>query len=290
MRTNIYDSRNNARNAQPQDGAPLAETILMIHGMFVGAWVWSNFKSFFEAKGYRCAIPTLRYHDINPGEVPNPQLGTTSLLDYADDLEKEIRQLGVQPIVMGHSMGGLLAQILGSRGLAKALVLLTPASPSGIMALKLSTIRAFLSAFTKWGFWLKPMRLTFNEAVYSAFHLLPPEEQRALYDKFGYESGRAGCEIGFWLFDTKRASRVDKSKVTCPVLVIAGAEDRMTPASVVRKVARKYKDVSTYKEFTNHAHWVLGEPGWEVITEYISGWLDRALREGVWKSDPVYHT
>jgi non-heme chloroperoxidase len=262
----------------------MAETIFMIHGMFAGAWVWSNFKGFFEAKGYRCVTPTLRYHDINhdinQSKAPNPQLGTTSLLDYADDLEREIRQLGVQPIVMGHSMGGLLAQMLGSRGLAKALVLLTPGSPSGIMALKLSMIRAFLSAFTKWGFWRNPMRLTFNEAVYSTFHLLLPEEQRALYNKFGYESGRAGCEIGFWLFDAKRASRVDESNVTCPVLVIAGAEDRMLPASVVRKVARKYKAVSTYKEFTNHAHWVLGETGWEVITEYISVWLDQALREG----------
>jgi pimeloyl-ACP methyl ester carboxylesterase len=260
--------------------AMMGETILMIHGMFAGAWVWSNFKGFFEAKGYRCVTPTLRYHDINPGEPPNPQLGTTSVLDYADDLEQEIRQLGVKPIVMGHSMGGLLAQMLGSRGLAQALVLLTPASPSGIMALKLSTIRAFLSAFTKWGFWRKPMRLTFNEAVYSTFHLLPPEEQRALYDKFGYESGRTGSEIGFWLFDLKRASSVDESQVTCPVLVIGGTEDRMIPVSVVRKVAKKYKAVSTYKEFTNHAHWVLGETGWEAIREYISGWLDQTVRKG----------
>lgn len=263
----------------------MTETMFMIHGMFAGAWVWSNFKGFFESKGYRCITPTLRYHDIYPGEAPNPQLGTTSLLDYADDLEKEIRQLGVKPVVMGHSMGGLLAQILGSRGLGKALVLLAPASPSGIMALKLSTMRAFLSAFTKWGFWRKPMRLTYNEAVYSACHLMPPEEQRALYNKFGYESGRVGCEIGFWLFDAKRASRVDESKVTCPVLVIAGDEDRMTPASVVRKIAMKYNAVSTYKEFTNHAHWVLGQPGWEGIAEYISDWMNQALRESKLKNN-----
>jgi pimeloyl-ACP methyl ester carboxylesterase len=124
------------------------------------------------------------------------------------------------------------------------------------------------------------MRLTFNEAAYTVFHVIPSEEQRALYDKFVYESGRAGCEIGLWLFDAQGASRVDESQVTCPVLVIAGAEDRMTPASVVRNVARKYKAVSTYKEFTNHAHWVLGEPGWETITEYISGWLDQTVRKG----------
>jgi pimeloyl-ACP methyl ester carboxylesterase len=72
-------------------------------------------------------------------------LGTTSLLDYAADLEKQIRELEEVPILMGHSMGGLLAQIFGSRGLARALVLLTPASPAGILALKPSVIQSFSS-------------------------------------------------------------------------------------------------------------------------------------------------
>lgn len=257
----------------------MSETIVMIHGMWGGAWYWENYAEYFEKKGYHCIRPTLRFHDMEPNKVPNPQLGTTSLLDYAEDLEKEIRKLDTTPILMGHSMGGLLTQILGSRGLAKVLVLLTPASPHGIMALTPSVIRSFWSALTKWGFWRKPHRQTFNEAVYSMLHLLPGEEQKETFDKFVYESGLAACEIGFWLFDSKRASKVDESKVTCPVLVVAGTEDRITPASVVRKVAQKYKAVSTYKEFANHAHWVIMEPGWEEIAEYILDWLDEVLSE-----------
>jgi pimeloyl-ACP methyl ester carboxylesterase len=257
----------------------MAETIIMVHGMWGGAWYWENFKSLFEPKGYHCVTATLRYHDMDPKEAPDPRLGTTSLLDYAEDLEKEIKQLGVKPILMGHSMGGLLAQILGSRGLAKALVLLTPASPAGIMALRPSVIRSFLSIHIKWGFWKKPMRQTFNEAVYSMLHLLPPAERKETYDRFVYESGRAASEIGYWLFDPKKASRVDESKVTCPILVVAGAEDRITPVSVVRQVAKKYRAVSTYKEFLNHAHWVVAEPGWQEIAEYVSNWLDQVLAE-----------
>ncbi len=257
----------------------MSETIVMIHGMWGGAWYWENYAEYFEKKGYHCIRPTLRFHDMEPNKVPNPQLGTTSLLDYAEDLEKEIRKLDTTPILMGHSMGGLLTQILGSRGLAKVLVLLTPASPHGIMALTPSVIRSFWSALTKWGFWRKPHRQTFNEAVYSMLHLLPGEEQKETFDKFVYESGLAAYEIGFWLFDSKRASKVDESKVTCPVLVVAGTEDRITPASVVRKVAQKYKAVSTYKEFANHAHWVIMEPGWEEIAEYILDWLDEVLSE-----------
>lgn len=251
----------------------MTKTIVMIHGMWCGSWYWEYYKNFLEGKGYYCVVPNLRYHDVDPDEPPHPLLGNTSLLDYAEDLEREIRKFENPPLLMGHSMGGLLAQILASRGLATALVLLTPASPHGIMALKPSVIKSFWSVMKKWGFWKKPMRITFNETVYSILNMLPVEERREIYDKFVCESGRAAFEIGFWLFDSKGAAKVNESKVICPVLVVAGAEDRITPASVVRKVAKKYEAVSTYKEFENHAHWVIGEPGWEDIAGYVSDWL-----------------
>jgi pimeloyl-ACP methyl ester carboxylesterase len=265
----------------------MAETIVMIHGMWGSGWYWGNFEDFFKSKGYRCVVPTLRFHDMDPNAVPDPRLGTTSLLDYAKDLEKLILELQVIPILMGHSMGGLLAQILGSRGLAKALVLLTPAAPHGIIALKPSVIKSFWSGLTKWGFWRKPFRQTFDEAVYSMLHLMPPDSRKSIYDKFGYESGRAASEIGFWIFDSKGAARVDESKVTCPVLIVAGKEDRITPVSVIQKITEKYKRVSTYKEFSDHAHWVIGEPGWQQIAEYIETWLREALSKTTWPEGVV---
>ena len=241
--------------------------------MWGGAWLWENYKNFFEQSGFQCYTPLLRYHDMDPNDQPDPRLGATSLLDYAQDLEEYIHNLDQKPFLMGHSMGGLLAQILGARGLARGLVLLTPASPSGINAMNYSVIKSFWSVLTKWGFWHKPNRLPFEAAAYSMLHLLPEEEQKAVYDRCVYESGRAAAEIGFWLLDFKGGSKVDQSKINCPVLVIAGAEDRITPASVVRKVADKYKTVSTYKEFENHAHWVVAEPGWEEIAEFAADWL-----------------
>jgi pimeloyl-ACP methyl ester carboxylesterase len=257
----------------------MSEVIFMIHGMWGGPWHWENYKGVLEREGYRCVTTTLRFHDVDPKAAPDPRLGKTSLLDYAEDLQQEIQGLGAKPIIIGHSMGGLLAQILGSRGLAKALVLLTPASPAGIVAFTPSVVKSFWSVQTKWGFWTKPMRQTFDEAVYSMMHLLPPSERKEAYEKFVYESGRAASEIGYWFFDPKKASRVDESKVTCPVLVVAGAQDRITPASVVRKVAEKYKGVSTYKSFPNHAHWLLGEPGWQEVAGYVKDWLDQVSRK-----------
>ena len=251
----------------------MADTIFMIHGMWGGPWYWEKYRGVFESQGYRCLATTLPHHDMDPRGSPDPRLGTTSLLDYADALEQEVKGLGAKPILMGHSMGGLLAQMLAARGLAKAAILLSPAPPAGIFVLRPSVIRSFWSVQTKWGFWRKPMRQTFGEAVYSMLHLMPEAERKEAYDSFVYESGRAAVEIGYWFLDSKSAAKVDESAVTCPMLVVAGAEDRIVPASVVRRIAKKYQAVATYKEFDNHAHWVVAEPGWQEVAEYVGGWL-----------------
>jgi len=256
----------------------VARTIVMIHGMMGGGWYWEKYRSYFEAKGYSCVTPTLRFHDVDFKTPPNPELGTTSLLDYAQDLAQEIEKLDERPILMGHSMGGLLAQILGSRGLAEALVLLTPATPAGINILRPTVIRTFWSAQRQWGFWRKPFRLPFSAVTYSMLQLFTPEEQKDLYARFVYESGRAATEIGYWFFDRGKASRVNESKISCPILVIAGAQDRITPHPAVRKVADKYRAVSTYMVFAHHSHWVVSEPGWEEVAEYVGNWLSDVQR------------
>lgn len=254
----------------------MAKIIVMIHGMWGGSWYWENYRKIFEASGYRCVAPDLPFHDVHPKNTPDPALGNTSLIRYVEFLEEEIEKLHTEPILMGHSMGGLLAQLLASRGKVKpdALVLLTPAAPAGIMSITSSSFRSFLSLQLRWGFWRKPGRQTFGEAVYSMLHLLSPEDQRKTYEKFVYESGRAGCEMGYWFLDCNHTSRINEATVTCPTLIIAGAQDRITPLSVVDRIYQKYKSVATYIVFKDHAHWVVAEPGWEDVANSVLGWLN----------------
>lgn len=254
----------------------MAHTIFMIHGMWGTAEDWSNYRPFFEERGYRCIAPTLPYHDIAPHAQPDPRLGTASLLDYAAALEQDIRKLGETPIIMGHSMGGLLAQILAARGLAEKVVLLAPASPAGIFGLSTTVIRSFWRYSVRWGFWKKPYLQPFADAAYSSLNLLDSEAQRDLYSKYVPESGRVIFEIGCWPLYRGPATTVDESRVTCPMLIVAGAKDRITPASAVRKIARKYQAVATYQEFEHHAHWLLGEPNWEEVAEYAASWLAKS--------------
>ncbi len=249
------------------------KTIMFIHGMWGGGWYFEQFKAHFQKQGYECLTPDLKYHDVSPEADSPAGLGTTSLTDYAGDLEKQIRTLDEKPILIGHSMGGLLAQKLTARGLASAAVLLCPASPAGILALRPSVIKSFRSALMRWKFWKKPHKPTFDEAVYSMLHRMPPERQKETYARFVYESGRAAAEIGFWVFDKNKASAVEDKTVVVPLLVIGSSEDRITPVSVVKKVAKKYDSTAEYHEFANHAHWIMQEPGWEEVAAYVSGWL-----------------
>jgi len=262
-------------------GAVMTHTIVMVHGMFSGGWYWNRFKHFFEEKQYQCFTPTLRHHDVDPQKKPDTDLGTTSLKDYAEDIENLILNLDEKPILFGHSMGGLIAQILGQQGLSKGLVLLTPAPPRGITSFKYSALKSFLAGCNQWEFWRKPLRLSPKSAIYAMLDLLPESEQKMTYERLVYDSGKAGSEIGFWLFDSKKTSKVDESKVTCPVLIISGSEDRAAPPSMVRKIANKYKAVSTYKAFDNHAHWIANEPGWRDVAEYVNGWIKQNIVKNV---------
>ncbi|MBN1897189.1 MAG: alpha/beta hydrolase [Spirochaetes bacterium] len=251
----------------------MKETIVFVHGMWLNAKCWDKYRKFFQKKGYQCITPTLRFHDLRPNEIPDPRLGTTGVLDYVEDLEKVIRKLKTKPILIGHSMGGLLVQILAARGLAKALVMMNPDPPHGIMILRLSVMKGLMSAMTKWGFWKKPFKQTFDEATYSMLQLLSFKEQKSFFDNFVYESGKAAVEIGFWFLNPKKPTKVNKENITCPTLIIGSKQDNIVPASVVRKIARKYKKVAVYKEYSHHSHWVIAEPGWQEICGDIHNWL-----------------
>jgi pimeloyl-ACP methyl ester carboxylesterase len=244
-------------------------TIVLIHGMWCGPEHWERLRAFLEQRGWRVIAPALRHHRALP---PPAALGTTSLLDYAADLEEEIRALGGRPILVGHSMGGLLAQILAARGCCSAAVLLSPAAPWGVFPLRVSVVRSFLSLLLRWRFWRRPHLLTSGEADYALLHRLEPSERRRVCATLRPESGRAIAEIGLWWFDPRRAGEVDAARIRCPVLIVQGAEDRIVPAPVTRRVARRYR--AEYRELDGHAHWLVEEPGWEGVFEGIERWIE----------------
>lgn len=252
----------------------MSKTVLMIHGMASGQWAWDNYRNIFEAAGYHCVAVTLPFHNSDPTADAHPKLGTASLLDYAAALEHQIRALPEKPILIGHSMGGLLAQMLAARGLAQAAVLITPAPPAGILALLPSVLKAFAPVVSRWNFWQQPFRFSWKTAEYGILNRLSPAQQAAEYAQFVPESGRAAFEIGYWILDRKKASAVDASQVTCPMLVVGATEDRITPAHVVKQIAEKYP-TATYRQYNQHAHMIMIEDGWQRVAQDVLAWMQQ---------------
>lgn len=224
----------------------------------------------FEAAGYATAAPALRFHD---GKRPPAVLGTTGLADYAADLEQEIRALGQAPILVGHSMGGLLAQMLAARMEVRALILLAPSPPWGVTPTTLFEIGAAQAMHLHPGHWNQVLEPNRDVALAHSLDKLPRHMRDEVFSHFMPESGRATFEIMNWGMDFNQSSRVDADAVTAPLLFLTGSEDRLNPPSTVARIAALYGDRATAEVLDGMGHWLIGEPGWEQLAERALEWL-----------------
>lgn len=249
--------------------------LVMIHGAFCGAWVFDKFRAPFEKAGFRVHAPTLRHHE---NDSPPPTFGRTSLTDYAHDLESLIAGLDELPVIVGHSMGGLLAQMLAARGKARALVLLAPSAPWGVWPTTLFEVASsqtlFLASGDYRGSIIQP---SFHVAAAHSLDKLDAAERSAVYARFVPESGQATFEIMHWSLDPRRAAHVRARDVTCPVLCLAGSDDKINPPSTVARIAARYHGRARFEEIAGHSHWLLGEKGREKIAARAVSWLDDVL-------------
>lgn len=248
-------------------------TVVIIHGAFCAGWAFDEYRSLFEAQGSRVIAPTLRHHGQAPGVRASRELGVTSVLDYAADIEALVRELDAPPVLIGHSMGGLVAQIVATRLPVKALALIAPSAPWGILPSSPWEIASAQGLYFAGQFWNKPLRPEAWIAESHALDLLPPKQREAVFARFVPESGLATFEIMHWAMDARRATYVDADKVACPVLCVAGGLDRVNPPKTVASIARRYRERGHYFEVETASHWLIGEPGWEKTARYVREWL-----------------
>jgi pimeloyl-ACP methyl ester carboxylesterase len=249
--------------------------VLMVHGMSCTGEVWGQFKSFFESRDVRVYTPTLRPElRVSIRERRPPRgLRELGLADYVGDLELEARRIheetGRAPAVIGHSMGGLLAQCLAERDCVSAVVAISPAAAAGV---RTATTRAFWTAYAlanRWG--LTPPALRASAAVVNSqvLNALPAAERAAALDSMVWESGRAFADFAHW--------PVDETKIYVPMLTVAAGLDRLIPAAVVRLTGKKFASVGgEFREYNRHGHWLYSEPGWEIAAGEILEWLSEA--------------
>jgi len=256
------------------------QTVIFIHGMWNTPVVWENYRPRFEAAGFDTIAVTLRHHNAGKDDTPHPDLGTTSIRDYVDDVVKTINEQDTPPVLIGHSLGSLIAQLAAAKSDVKAVVALTPAPPAGVMAVKPTVLKVFKRVLFTWGHWRKPFFPTFEEIKYGVYNNSTEEEARKQYGGSVWDSGRAIAEIAHWMFDKNKSTKVETDKIKAPVLIIGASLDHITPVSVCRAAAKRYPaGACEYVELPDHAHWVLGEDGWEKIADRCIDWIKSKVEE-----------
>ncbi len=252
------------------------KTIVFIHGMFMTPLCWEHWIEYFQAKGYRCVAPAWPGRDkpIEPQRKnhPDAELGRLKLRSVVESLAGVIAALNEKPILIGHSMGGLVVQLLLQRDLAAAGIAIDPAPPMGVFTTAWSFVKANFPAINPFVPVTRPVEMSFEHFQYAFVNTLPLAEQRAAYDRYVVPESR-----GVPTQSLTSVAKVDFKKPHPPLLITAGEKDHIIPASLNKANYRKYRgpSVTDFKEFPGRDHFVIGEKGWEEVADYCLSWMER---------------
>ena len=249
----------------------MGKDIVMVHGANCGGWCFDAFRDVFEARGFTCHAPDLIGHGEAKGDAKTALAGV-GMADYRAQMAAFLKELPERPILLGHSMGAVIAQQLASEGLAEALILASPAPRAGIEPPTGPEKQLGQDLMSIGAFWTRVIDPNFELACLYTLNRLPADEQRRVFDKFGPESGRALFELFMWMFDQTGATSVDTNAIGCPVLCLSGADDRIVSLQTARATAGAYPRAEFWA-LEGHAHMLLLEPGAEEIAGRIADWM-----------------
>ncbi|MEM1138623.1 MAG: alpha/beta hydrolase [Pseudomonadota bacterium] len=249
--------------------------IVMIHGAFCGGWAFNQYKVPFIEAGYEVHTPTLRHHEKGwPRRKPAKELATTSTLDYLADLKHYLQRFEEPPILIGHSMGGLLTQMLAASRIGRAAVLMAPSAPHGVLPFSPFDMIQANALFMEGRFWEKVIVPVFHIVATHVLNCVDPYHHHRLFRSFVPESGRATFEIFQWALDPQQATVVQTRNISIPIMTIAGEKDLINPAGMVRQLAFRYRQREHLHVYSGNGHWLIEEPGWEGIAEDTINWLE----------------
>jgi non-heme chloroperoxidase len=249
----------------------MAKDIVMLHGASAGGWCFDKFRGVFESLGWTVHTPDLVGHGGDKAEA-DATLAGIGMADYCAEFASFLKTLPAPPVLLGHSMGAVLAQQLAASGMARSLILVSPAPRAGILPTSDSEEAIAQGFMTIASFWKTVIAPDFALACLYSLNRVPADQQRSVFDRFGPESGRAYFELFFWMLDQTRATAVDIPAVRCPVLCLSGTDDKLVSLATARVTGGAYP-ASTFWELSEHGHMLLVEPGAEDIARRIADWI-----------------
>lgn len=235
--------------------------------------VWDGLRARFEAAGHATHAPLLPLHDRRRDEVPPPGLAALGVQDYVDFLVDDVSRLAEPPVIVGHSMGGFLAQAVAARVQPAGVVLLSPAATTSTGAPGFAPVKTMWPTISKWGWWKRATLIDAASARWGIFNNVPPAIAEAEIDALVWDSGRVLAELSAPWAVRSGSAKVDYARLAMPALVMVGTEDRITPAGIARATARAWAGPVDYYELPGAGHWLFHTPVVERVGDLMGGWL-----------------
>jgi len=254
-------------------------TIVLIHGLWMTALSWENWVKRYTAKGYRVIAQSWPGMDKSVENLRSDPSTVASLgiNEVVDHYQRIIEGLDEQPIIVGHSFGGLITEILLDRGLGAAGVAIAPAPVKGIYFLPFSTLKVSFPALSNPANNHRAIPLTSEQFHYAFTNDMSEAESLAAYERYAVPGpDHVLFQAAFANFNPHAATAVDfQNSNRAPLLLISGGKDHVSPPSVVEanfKLFAKSNAITEYREFPERTHFTLGQPGWEELADFALDW------------------
>jgi pimeloyl-ACP methyl ester carboxylesterase len=253
------------------DRAPI---LVFIHGMYMNAVSWSPWVERASGRGYACHAPSWPFHDGRPAELRadiDPGLGRLTFGAVTDHLKGFIDTLPERPVLIGHSIGGLLVQKLVNDGYGAAGVSISSAPPRGIFSFDPHFFRSnFPHVNPLVG--NRPVVMTPKRFRYTFCNTMSAGDSAAAFEQFVVPESRNVPRSTL----TKQG-QIDFGVDHVPMLFLAGDHDHLIPLSLVRRNVNAYQASGRpveFKQFSDRSHLICNQQGWEEVADYALTWVD----------------
>src|SRR4051794_12047874 len=254
--------------------ASTATPVVFVHGLWLLPSSWDRWAAFFAEAGYVAVTPgwpddpeTVAEAKAHPEVLAGKGIG-----EIADHLESIIRRLDRKPVVIGHSFGGLLTEILAGRGLAAASVAISPAPFQGVLPLPISALRAASVALRNPANWNRAVPLTYDQFRYSFGNAVTESEAKELYESYSVPGPgeplfqAAAANFNPWSEAKVKTKRSDRG----PMLIISGDVDHTVPWAIANAAYKKQKrneGVTEIVKIVGRGHALTIDSGWREVAE-----------------------
>lgn len=264
---------------------PDGASVVLIHGLWLTPLGWERWVAHYTERGERVLAPAWPGMDIGEDALRADASGLNGLgvIEVADHYDTIIRGLAEPPILIGHSFGGLLVQILLDRGLGSAGVALHPAPPKGVLRLPLSSLKSAFPVLRNPANRTRTVALTPQQWHYGFTNTFDDDESQELYERYHVpSSGRPLWQAATANTNPHAATKVGyQNNDRAPLLLVAGTDDHTVAASLVRENHKRYRKataLSEYKEYPGRCHFTMAQPGWEQVADDALDWANKNRR------------